>query len=429
MKIAFVDTPSPWLVRPHAQIPLGPLYLATILVQAGHHAIFTRPKQLEELNRFRGWDVIAFTGTTLEFPMVVQCAEWLKKNCPELSLWYGGPHVTALHDEVSKLNIFDALAIGEAETYILKMVEDLAKGSLQPTYKADGFISELDNLPFPDRMLLEGDIGGDVFSFGANYKGKGNAAVITSRGCPYNCSFCASFSMWRQKVRFRSPANVLSEIRQVIKTTGCNQIRFADDNFTTNKQRLFEICNGLKIMDVAWRCSARVQDLTPEVCVAMAEAGCKEVSPGIETGDQRVLDFLDKKSTLEHALNGCRNATEADINVRVLFMIGTPGEFPDTPEVNRDFLEKLPFHSLTLSTFVPMPGSNIYLHPEKYKCEIVTKDFRRYNKDFWVSIGNTKEKRAYIPLIRNMLLTEEQQIDNVARMEQYALDTGRLNQG
>jgi len=336
MIIRFLETPSPWLVRQHAQVPLGPLYLATILDKAGHDARLYRMAHPYDIPQA---DVLAFSGTTLEYPMVRRAVNYIKDRGIGSSLWYGGPHATVVPHQG-----FDAIAIGESESFIVQMAKDLDNNTLKSRYGPAEPV-DINLIPIPNRDLIDGKHGKGIFSFEQGT----NENVITSRGCGYRCHFCASKSMWRG-VRYRSTENVLEEVR------GMSTIRFADDNFTSNKERLYEICAGLS---GNWRCSARADTLLPSVCQAMAEGGCKEVSIGAESADQRVLDFLNKRTNVHKVEQGVLNAVQAGINVRGLFMIGTPGEREDTPEINRDFINRIPFHSLTLSTFIPLPGSEI----------------------------------------------------------------------
>jgi len=425
MKIAFMETPSPWLIRKNSQVSLGLLYLATILKNEGYDVQFLRPESFGEL---RGFDIICMGGTTLEYPMNENCARWLKKDSPETKIFIGGPHVTALYDEMYDTEFFDSICVGEGESLILKMVEDAQAGKLCKIYQ-NGFVKDLDSIPFPDRSLIKGSHGGDIFAYGKNYKGEGNENVITSRGCPYDCAFCAWKSMWNGTMRYRSIDNVIEEIEGIIELSGIRQIRFSDDLMTWNKKRCLEMCDRLKELNIVWRASVRADSLTPEICEALASAGCKEISPGIESGDQRVLDFLNKKTTTEKMREGCKNAKQAGITVRALFMIGTPGEHPDTPEINRDYIETLDFDMITLSTYIPFPGSPIWDDPEAYYCTILSDNFRKYNKDYWVMMNNDKMKREYEPLIHNKILTLDEQRDNVTRMERYVEEMGRYNQG
>jgi anaerobic magnesium-protoporphyrin IX monomethyl ester cyclase len=198
---------------------------------------------------------------------------------------------------------------------------------------------------------------------------------------------------------------------------------------TTQRTRLMKLCVGLENLDISWRCSARADQLTPEVCEMMYNSGCREISPGIESGDPQTLRFLDKKSDLENMKRGIIHAAEAGLNVRGLFMTGTPGENVDTPELTRDYIETLPLHAITLSTFMPLPGTPVWEDPEKFECEIISRDFASYNKDLWRSDSNGRKRREYVPLIRNNRLTMDEQRDNVRRMEDYVMDTGKSNLG
>lgn len=429
MKIAFVEAPSPWLVRQHAQVPLGPLYLATILKKHNYDVRFYRPNSIEEMSKLSEYDVIAFSGTTLEFPMVELCAKYVREHFKNTKIWYGGPHASATISELANNPLYDSIGIGEGESYIVQMAKDTKEDLLRKIYWPIGTV-DLNRIPYPDRSLIEGSHGGDIFAFGENFNGSGNENVITARGCPYDCAFCSSKTMWHKKVRFRSPQNVLDEIQEIVDKWGIKQIRFCDDHLASDKNRAIELCEGLAKIGVSWRCSIRADILTNELCEAMLAGGCKEISPGIESGDQRVLDFLNKNTKLEKIIEGCSVATKTGLHVRGLFMIGTPGERPDTPEINMEFIKNLDYHSLTLSTFVPLPGTAIWLNPQKYDCDILSKNFHEYNKDFWViNDDGEKGKREYTPLIKNHFLTLEQQKNNIERMEQYILESNKCNKG
>jgi len=236
--------------------------------------------------------------------------------------------------------------------------------------------------------------------------------------------------MWSRKVRFRSPENVLDEIKYIIDATGCRQIRFGDDNLTTNKKRLKILCEGFQKLGIVWRCSARATDFVdPDVAKIMFDGGCKEISPGLESGDQRVLDFLEKGTVLDKLRTGVQHAHDAGIKVRGLFMIGTPGENIDTPERNIEFINSLALDYMSLTTFVPLPGTPVYQHPEKYNCEILSHDFEKYNIYFWEAKDGEKKERKLEMLMRNLNLTKEQQLDNIARMKQYYIETDLYNRG
>jgi len=427
MKIVFVETPSPWLVRRDMHVPLGPLYLATILKREGHDVRFARPERIEDI--FQDEDIVCLSGTSLEYPMNVEYARWIKRYYPDMKIFIGGSHVTAMYSDIHWRNLFDAICVGEGESIILDMVRDVDRGKLKRLYFSNGFTKDLDTIPFPDRSLIEGDYGKGVFLNRENYINGGTESIVTSRGCSFNCAFCASHSMWDGKTRYRSIENIISEIEQVIKSTGNRQFAIWDDNLTLNRRRCLELCAAFKELGIIWRCLVRADQLDLEICEAMVNAGCKEIWPGIESGDQRVLDFLDKQIDAGKMIEGCRSAKKAGLKIKALFMIGTPGEREDTPELNRDYIDKLDFDMITLSTFTPLPGSPIWNDPIWYYCDILSKDFRKYNQYYWVKKNGKGAKREYEPMIHNKFLTTEQMKDNIRRMEIYVEETGKCNKG
>ena len=427
MKIVFVETPSPWLVRRDMHVPLGPLYLATILKREGYDVRLARPERIEDI--FQDTSIVCMSGTTLEYPMNMEYATWIKEYRPNIRIFIGGPHVTAMYQNVVCSRLFDAICVGEGESIILDMVRDVERDELKSIYFSNGFVKDLNTIPFPDRELIEGSYGRNIFVNRGNYIDGGSESLVTSRGCIYNCAFCASHSMWDGKTRHRSIDNIVSEINQIIEFTGRRQFAIWDDNLTLNRRRCLELCIAFKNLDIAWRCLVRADQLDIEICKAMVGAGCKEIWPGIESGDQRVLDFLDKRIDTERMLIGCANAKNADLKIKALFMIGTPGERANTPELNRDYIRRLDFDMITLSTFMPLPGSPIWNDPDRYNCEILSRDFRKYNQYYWVRKNGKEAKREYEPMIHNKFLTIEQMKDNVKRMETYVEETGKCNKG
>ena len=422
LKIGFMESPAPWLCRQEAQTALGLLYLATVVKEAGYKVQMYKPKRQEDLMEIAYCDIVCMGGTTLEYPMNVECALALKNLNPNIKIFTGGAHVTAMGGDVA--NIFDRVCIGEGEKDILLMIKDFEnKDESAYLYVADDDI-DINDIPIPDRELIVGSHGGNIFINHENYQGHGNENFITSRGCHFSCAFCSSKSIFGGSVRYRNADNIETELRAIADSTVVRQLRICDDNFTSNRTRLKTICELLKKYGFVWRCSARAESLSKETCEILKEGGCKEVSVGIESGDQRVLDFMNKKTNTGKMMEGCANAKEAGIKVRALFMIGTPGETLDTPEVNKRYIDRLDFDLITLSTFIPLPGTDIWNSPEKYNCEIVSTDFTKYNKDYY----QAGEVRKYNPLIRNQSLTLEEQIGNVKRMEYY-VEKHQVNKG
>lgn len=425
MKILFVETPAPYLIRQHVQIPIGLLMIATIVKSAEHDVKFIRPLLKEELLDYSNYDIMCFGGTTLEYPMNEECAKLIKKYFPKTKIFLGGVHASAMYEEIEKTKLFDAICVGEAENLILQMINDVKQNKLKSVYYMTEFIKDLDSLPFIDYNLVENKLGKAIFFD----KKEGNSVnFITSRGCPFNCSFCASQAMWKRKVRFRSIENIIVEMKLLKQKYNINQFRLADDNLTSNPKRCLEFCKAIKPLNIIWRCSIRAESITKEVAQAMSDSGAREISPGIENLDQRVLNFLHKNTTVKKMFNGCKNAQIANIKVRGLFMTGVPGERLDSPDINEKILKDFPINYATLSTFIPLPGTPIWNNPDTFNCEILSRDFKKYNKDFYQKIGEEAKKREYIPLIHNKFLTMTEQHQVVERMEQI-IETTNYNKG
>ena len=288
----------------------------------------------------------------------------------------------------------------------------------------------LDALPLPARDLID-VIGGDVFARGQHFDGsRMSTVIISSRGCPFDCAFCASRPIWDGRVTKRSVESVLAEVEAVRDECGIREFRFADDTMNLDRKRLEAICAGLRRLDVFWRCSVRAAISDYDTFRMMHDSGCREISPGIETADQRVLDFLCKGTKVEDNRNLINWATRAGLYVRVLLMIGTPGEHPDTPEINRDFLATIDYHMVSLTQFRPVPGSAIWRDPARFDCRILDRDVERYNFYFWRrGDDGTSEPAPIESVIETDRLSRAHLVDNMRRMREYVLATGKCNTG
>lgn len=207
MRICFINPPRPWLVNPHAQAPIGILYLAAVLEQAGHDVRIGRPHLPA--------DTYCITGTWLDVPQVNELAEAIRAERPDARIIVGGP-IALSPDELSEE--VDLVVRGEAEAEICTLVESLFIGFHPCTPPED-----LDALPFPARHLWAGPFGGNVFIGGENYFGGGSTIILSSRGCPYDCAFCASSALAPRKVRSRSAASVVEEMEQCVVDYGVQQ--------------------------------------------------------------------------------------------------------------------------------------------------------------------------------------------------------------
>ncbi|MBU1863560.1 MAG: B12-binding domain-containing radical SAM protein [Candidatus Omnitrophica bacterium] len=181
----------------------------------------------------------------------------------------------------------------------------------------------LDSLPIPDRKYLNNSLYGDPFV------NKPMTAVMTGRGCLYACTFCVNF--YGVPFRLRSSENVLNELEQIVHEFNIRDIRFMDDHFTVDKQRTIAICKGIidRSMNIRFTCLSRVDTLDEESIGYLKRAGCQMVFLGIESGSQRILDYYNKRYTVDRIRQTCRILKRAGIAFTGWFVIGAPIETPD----------------------------------------------------------------------------------------------------
>jgi radical SAM superfamily enzyme YgiQ (UPF0313 family) len=424
-RACFLNPQHPYLTNPDAQAPLGMLYVAASAREAGFEVSFrnlTSTPRLAEAEIPKA-EVYGITGTALDLPRVHDLALELKKRDPKSKVVLGGPIV--LSDRwIDRRNI-DSLIYGEGEREFVRLLRDWP--DLNPSYVGTR-IEDLDSLPFPARDLLGGHLGGDVFAGGQRFYGEQSTVISTSRGCPCICTFCASPKIWGRHVVYRSAASVTSEMEQVIHDYGVRQFRFSDDNLTCDQKKLTDMCLFLKGKKIAWRASIRVLPNSVEMFQMMKAAGCVEVCFGIESGDPDVLRALKKGAGVNDNRTAIINAKKAGLLVRILFMIGTPGESRDTVFRNIHFFESLLSHfdSIALTNFTPLPGCAVAEDPEAHRCQIHDPwNLSDFNLCMWGPDGRNHWHNFILP----DGLSVAELTENKRRMSEYVISTGKTNQG
>lgn len=356
--ICLVQPPNPYLLDPTTRWPLGLGYLEAVLTKAGCKVAVTDLRAAKEIDisTIPRTAVVGVTATTGEIKMAKEIARLVKKRNPSTVTAIGGAHATYLSDDC--LNGFDVVVVGEAEECIVDWFNLTEGGQGGIMY---GPIPDLDALPFPTRHSFSFS---ETLFEGAGYgKGPKTTSIITSRGCPYTCAYCQEKP---RPVRFRSPENVVEEIKEIQSKWNCHHFRFEDDNFTLKPERFFEICRLLEPLKVHWRCHSRSDLFDRDMARAMRLAGCDEVGFGVESADQGVLDIVNKKETLAQHIRAIRIAGDSGIKAKAFFMTGLPGETDEIVNLTKDFLEKAQPSKIILSRFTPYPGCDVWAHPEKY---------------------------------------------------------------
>lgn len=406
MKIVLVDPPfeeelsvggSKSIQRVLNVIPaLGLAYIAASVEKAGYEVkIFdcnvgtSHSEFMEALKRERP-DVVGITGTTPSSMSMYQAARTVRDLLPDAFIVAGGAHLTALPSEAMASAPFDAGVLGEGEATFVELIRHIEEhgrrnlGDIQGIVFKEGgkiaftdrrpFIKDLDTLPFPARHLLP-----PLSAYRptpASYRRLPLGAMITSRGCPFQCTFCDR-AVFGTTYRVRSAGNVMDEVEELIKKHGAREIRFFDDTLTMNKKRVFEICDEFerRKIDIPWTCLTRVSSVTLEMLKRMKKAGCWQVLYGLESGDDRMLKLLSKGITVAQSEQATRWAQEVGLSVRADFIVGTPGETLESMKKTLEFAKRLKVDYAHFNKFVPLPGTELYnsLTSKGYKFDFTQK--------------------------------------------------------
>jgi radical SAM superfamily enzyme YgiQ (UPF0313 family) len=316
----------------------------------------------------------------------------------------GGPQVTFLSEEtlINNLSI-DVVALGEGEYTVKELVShkingipkciDDIKGIVflrdnQVIYTDKrGMIEDLDSVPFPSRELFRLEL----------YQDKGT--IITGRGCPFSCKFCASSSLCGRRYRARSSANVLKEIEEMYYKFNITKFYIADDTFTFNKKRVREICEGIidRELNITWGCGTRVDCIDEESLDIMYKAGCRGILVGIESGSDEILTDIGKGINTNQIYDACRKVIKCGMSLGCSFIIGLPEDNWDTVLKSLELARRIqdirqdinaPAVSLYYSIFTPLPGSYYYENKEKLGVELLNTDWDKFN--FLEPVINTK---------------------------------------
>ena len=360
MKVCLISPPSPELIEPLVFPPLGLLYVASALDQYSPrlYSIDAGDKVPTDC------DVYGFTCTTSQSVWVKKAISKIREKNPECYTVVGGPHPTLTGENCGA----DCCFIGEAELEIEDVVRKRQKGRVNAQKPQD-----LDTIRLPKR---ESEF---ISKYSCFLAGKKATSMVTTRGCPFSCSYCCSVN---KPVRFRSPISVYQEAKQ-IKELGYECIVFYDDIFTLRKKRLKKICEILKSLALQWKCLSRGDIIDREMVKWMAEAGCIEVSFGVESGSQQILQNVNRNVPTERSIEAIRACNERGIRTRAFFIVGLPGESWQSIEETRQFILKARPTTVNFSLFMPYPGSDIFENPGKYDIYFDKQNILRHPEKLW----------------------------------------------
>lgn len=331
--------------------PLGLAYLCAVLENNGilcdiHDNYLLNWSNDEVVEKAESYDVIGITGLTATSLVAIELAKRLRHKF----LITGGPHATLFPNQM--LQYFDTVVKGEGEQVITDIVKNRVKGVIE------GIKTEnLDTLPYPTRHklpMLNYPLKNEFLSVDRVF------SINTSRGCPYFCSFCSVRTIWGRSYRAFSPLSVAVEIKQLIDTYGANGIYFREDNFTYDRHRVLGICSLIKNWNLEWVCESRVEHLDEELVKIMAEAGCKGIWFGTESGSNRVLKILHKGNDTERAVKTFKLCKDYGIKTGASFMLGLPGETRKEMYETLRFSHRLDSYYTWFNYYLGIPGSDLY---------------------------------------------------------------------
>jgi len=371
---------------PSGQPPLGILSLAAYLrresdAQIDVFDLTFRKNPLDYLRdglSARRYDVIGLSVMTSMLRDAERASAVAHETNPQALVIWGGPHATVLPDETLARPHVDAVAIGEGEDTMLELVQ---RGG-DPTgiagiwHKTAGgsivrnpprpLIQNLSSLPWPARDLVDMKRYARAwYSLTAADPTLLGTSVITTRGCPYNCTYCQPTlrQLFGKKVRRRSTDDVLEELVHLKETYGLNAFMFEDDTFIIHRPWVQEFSARLKEMNLGfrWGCNVRADLTTRDLMEPMVKAGLVQINMGIESGTQRILDQIyDKKITIEDVQRAVSIAKSLDLKIGGYFMIGAPTETEKEIERTINFATRLPIDEAAFNITTPLPGTRLW---------------------------------------------------------------------
>ena len=359
--------------------PLGIGYIASYLIKYGGHEVRLYESEaqgldvssIERIIREFKPDVVGLTCSTANFTRAIELAKLCRKICTA-KIVLGGVHVSAIPDFVMSENCdcLDCLVVGEGEKTMLELVEAYQRDSGLESikgimYKKEDkiirneirpFMEDLDSIPFPARQLIPQRL---FFPNLHNARYRKCFTILTSRGCPFNCSFCAARIVSGTKYRMHSAEYVLDEMQMLKKDYGARQLLITDDTFTVDSLRLEKICKGMidKKLNLKWFCFAHVNTVGREILSLMKKAGCYSIGFGLESSDEGILKRMGKPISPAKSKETVKIANQLGLKTQAFYIMGSPGEtraqMLNTIKYSQEVDSTLVFYNM----LVPFPGT------------------------------------------------------------------------
>lgn len=399
MKVLFVNPPqtaSKYKFMGVIAPPLGIAYMAGVLqennidveiLDASAEDMDFKDVEKELLKRKP--DLVALTALTPTIGRALETAQVVKETLPDSIVVMGGYHPTFNFIETLEDENVDIVIRGEGEYIMLNLVQALENQSNLHDVKGIVFedknskeivvnpeaplIQDLDELPFPALNLLP------MKKYRLLDMDTHMTTMITTRGCPMQCSFCSSAAMHGKKIRERSVENIVDEIEYLKTNYDIDTIAFMDDTFTLKKRKVMAICDEIlkRNIEIMWGCTSRVDTLDEKLLKKMKEAGCITIFIGVESADQQQLDNMCKNTTIAKIENAFKIAHKLKIRTIASVALGMPGDTKEIMNKTVKFVHKLKPNYAIYSLATPYPGTRFY--KEAFEKNLIKiKDWSKY---------------------------------------------------
>jgi len=361
--------------------PLGPLIMASIMEREGWEVgMFDERVDDGALRKAMDFKpgVVGISAVTASVLRGKAIAESVKEASPDTVVVFGGPHPTAMPDEVAGWNAVDFVVEGEGENAIKSLCRWLTESGSESqlssienlAYKNGAGVTrnprcdfmpadQLDSLPMPAFHLLDLDRIFGKTVHGLYSRGSRILPVMSSRGCPSPCTYCCR--MMGFSIRYRSVNSLLDEMDFLISRYALDEIWFEDDNFTASRRRAHEMLDAIIArnygINMKFANGLRADGVDAALLEKLKRAGCYSLSFGIETGSPKVLELMRKKMSLEKAGENVKLAKSMGFLVGANCIIGYPGETMDDIKTSLDYFMELDLDSMAVVNLIPFPGT------------------------------------------------------------------------
>lgn len=365
--------------------PLGLLSIASYLERSGHEVFVhdclgpgARAGTEENAAAVASLmpDMIGVSATTSGFLDGYRLASLVKKKLPGVIVVFGGVHISALGATLlENYSDIDYLCLGEGEATMAELAGGREPKEIDGLVWRDGsavrvntpraHIADLDSLPFPAYGKLAGFPRGYNLPLFSYVRAPG-ATMVTSRGCPYQCSYCDR-SVFKRGFRYNSAGYIYEHMKHLRNDFGVRHVNIYDDLFTLNRERIEELCRLLITtpLGMNFNCAVRVGHADDALLALLKKAGCLMVSLGIESADPEMLKRHKAGVKLEAVRETVARIRKQGLRAKGLFMMGLPGETEESVRATSDFIMSLGLDDMNMAKFTPFPGAPIWDGIEK----------------------------------------------------------------